>query len=68
MKRISNIFICLLIALTTSVLSINASIAEDGRPDEVFDGSSIDITEDVYAPEDIYTAEQNIDTEETKLN
>ena len=78
MKYITNIFICLLIALTTNVLSINIAYADNtdgGRPGEVFAISTIssediseDITEDIYAPEEIYAVDENTQNKETKLN
>ena len=76
MKYITNIFICLLIVLTTNVLSINIAYADnndDGRPPEVYDGSKI--TDTAYKPDKIYTDEstnENTDItdiiEETELN
>lgn len=73
MKLITNIFICLLIALTTNVLSINVALADDkdnGRPPEVYDGSKI--TDTAYNQDKIYTTEdknENIDiTENDQLN
>ena len=77
MKQITNIFICLLIVLTTNVLNINIAYAgnpDDGRPVEVYDGSKI--TDTAYKADKIYTDEytnestnKNIDTaEETELN
>ena len=76
MKHITNIFICLLITLTTNALSINIAYADNndtGRPPEVYEGSKITATD--YILDKIYTDEstnENTDItdiiEETELN
>lgn len=62
MKNITNIFICLLIALTTNVLNINVALADDkdnGRPVAVFNDppEKITLTEsaEVFEPDEIYS-------------